>query len=315
MRVLVTGGTGFVGKHLVRLLLEKGIQVFVGYRNDPDERLAGAIYQKMDVTDASGVKEIVREAKPDGIVHLASVSTIKACWENPAAAIAINTMSVLYLIEAIKRYTPHARLITVGSCHEYGDGRENPKCEIAPCYPGNPYAVSKYAMGQLVLQIAKNEQLNAVHVRAFNHFGPGQKEGFVMSDIASQVARIEQNMAPPVLKVGNMAVRRDYTDVRDVVQAYARLLESKNVSGVYNVCFGRAYSVKEIVEAFLKHASVEIRVEERSDWNRSGEPDVLYGCNEKIRNDVGWAPRIPFEQSVLDTLNWWREVISARSGR
>jgi len=307
MRVMITGAGGFVGKHLIENLKGNHEVIATDRLSSPPIGLR-VPYLSMDITDNKNVREVLQKVIPDAIIHLAAQSMVASAWADPASTIYINTIGTINLINMIKDYLPNTILLTIGSGEEYGLSANLgvPLTEEHPCFPQNPYATSKLAMGQLALQLAKKHNLKILHLRPFNHFGPEQQLGYVVSDFASQVAEIEQGRRPALLKVGNLHAQRDFTDVRDVVQAYTSLLEKGPDSGIYNVCSGFAYSAKQILNIILSFASVKIEVEQDPDKLRPSDVPLFLGSSEKLFLTTGWQPKHQFENSVLETLNWWR---------
>lgn len=310
MKIMVTGAGGFVGRHLINYLRQKHMVIAAGRSTNPPADI-NAPYFRMDITDPLSIKSALKQSAPDAVFHLAAQSMVGLAWDDPASTIQVNTIGTINLVNALKDILPLCRIITVGSSEEYGlTGKlGKPLSEDHPCFPQNPYATSKLAMGQVALQLAKRHGLNVIHIRPFNHFGPGQQVGYVVSDFASQVAEIEQNLSPPVLRVGDLTAQRDFTDVRDVVQAYAHLLEKNAASGIYNVCSGIAHSAGEIVEILLSYAAVPIKVEQDPHRMRPSEVPLFVGSYAKLNQATSWQPGQQFENSILETLNWWRNKV------
>ncbi|MEG6522875.1 GDP-mannose 4,6-dehydratase [Desulfotomaculum sp. 1211_IL3151] len=314
MRILVTGAGGFVGIHLLRLLQGKH-NLFAATRHIRTQAQANVQWLSLDITNKESISKTLEKTKPEAVIHLAAQSMVKLAWKDPAKTLDINTMGTIHLLEAMKNITPEALLITVGSSEEYGlTGKQGvPLIEEQPCLPQNPYATSKLAMGQLALQLGGRFGLKVIHMRPFNHFGPGQQIGFVVSDFASQIAAIENNLRKPFIKVGDLTAYRDFTDVRDVVKAYSFIIEQQPEPGIYNVCSGVAYSAGDILDSLLRQASVPITVEVDPKRMRPSEVPLFIGSNHKIHKATGWKPTKDFEQSILDTLNWWRSKVKQHS--
>lgn len=311
MRVFVTGATGFAGGHLVEALACGGHQVFAGARkNSADFHDTVKVYP-FDLLSTEEVRGVLEDVRPEGIIHLAAQSNVQRAWENPAETMEVNVLGTVHLLNAARRVVPAARVIVAGSGDEYGltAKAEETLNEEHPCLPQNPYAVSKLAAGQVALQLARRDSLQVIHARPFNHFGPGQKEGFVVSDFASQVARIEAGLLPPVIRVGDLDVERDFTDVRDVVRAYILLLESNLTSGIYNICSGVPRLVRGILQTLVNQCAVPVEIEVHPERFRPVEVFRFTGSPRKLEQATGWKPRRAFEQSLLDTLEWWRNVV------
>lgn len=322
MRVLVTGAGGFVGRHLVRELARRGHMVFAGMHvgtagtegiSEYAEDVRGGQVSPVavDITDGQALAAVLARLRPDGIIHLAAQSMVKKAWQDPAQTLLVNSVGTVLLLQAVQQVDARIKLMTVGSSEEYGlagkDGR--PVDEEKPCLPQNPYAVSKLAAGLVTQQLARRDGIWAAHVRPFNHFGPGQRMGFVVSDFAAQIAGIEKGLFPPVMKVGDLSARRDFTDVRDVVQAYALLLERDVAPGIYNVCSGQARSANEILMGLLALTKQKVTVEVDTARFRPSEVPVFVGSGGKIRQAVGWQPARDLDASLRETLDWWRGMV------
>ncbi|MFX3658594.1 MAG: GDP-mannose 4,6-dehydratase [Ectobacillus sp.] len=311
MKIFVTGANGFVGKHLVAELSQRGHEVFAGIRPGAWTVPSPVKACHYDILNRKALYELLKKIKPDGIIHLASQSKVAESWKDPAATFSVNAIGTIHLIQAAAQSVPQAKIITAGSSEEYGLAGKSvqPLTEEDACYPQNPYAASKLAMGQVALQLARKHDLNLIHVRAFNHFGPGQREGFVISDFASQIARIENKGAPAFIRVGDLRIARDFTDVRDVVRAYSLLLEKEVNPGVYNICSGAARTLHDILEDLLRMADVLIQIQIDKERFRPAEVLTFLGSPRKINEAIQWKPEIPFHKSLLDTLQFWRMQI------
>ncbi|MBP2628350.1 MAG: NAD-dependent epimerase/dehydratase [Firmicutes bacterium] len=310
MRVLVTGAGGFVGGYLVSALADRGHHIVAGGIQDSNCKLAREIETlNFDITDYQRLTKIIGKIKPDAIIHLAAQSMVQRAWEEPGSTIAVNTIGTINLIKAVTEHVPGAKIINIGTSEEYGltGGNSEPLEEHYDCLPQNPYAVSKLAAGQIALQLAKKDHLNIVHVRPFNHFGPGQRRGYAVSDFAAQVAQIEKRLCPPVINVGDLSAQRDFTDVRDVIEAYITLLEKNVETGIYNVCSGQPRSINGILNFLIEQSRVPITIQIDREKLRPSDVPLFVGSASKIKKAVGWEPRRVFEDSLLETLEWWRK--------
>jgi len=309
MRVLVTGAGGFVGNHLLKELTDRGHEVYAGTLSE-NIAIDTCVQVKFNIMNSEQVEATLIHIKPEGIIHLAAQSMVKYAWDHPLDTFKVNTVGTIVLLEAVKTYLPLTKVVCVGSSEEYGLSALNgkPLTEEHPCLPQNPYATSKLAAGLIAMQMAKKDRLRVIHVRPFNHFGPGQRTGFVVSDFASQIARIEQGLKGYVLKVGDLSARRDFTDVRDVVKAYALLLENEVEYGIYNVCSGAPRSAKEILDALVEMAKVPIRTQLDDSKYRPSEVPLFMGSAYKIERAVSWRPEREFRDSLRETLEWWRQA-------
>lgn len=311
MRVFVTGADGFVGRHLVPALVKRNYKVFAGLKFMENAFPPPVDNVYFDLNNFDVIREAICRIQPESIIHLAAQSMVKKAWEDPAQTMSLNCIGTIHFLEAVKQYVPGVKIVTIGSSEEYGltAVKGEPLTELDACFPQNPYAVSKLAMGQIALQMAKKDNLQVIHIRPFNHFGPGQREGFVVSDFASQIVRIERGLIPPVIEVGDLSAQRDFTDVRDVVEAYILILETKIELGVYNICSGVPRKIADILSFLLKFSNKSIDVVIDEERFRPSTVPLFIGSAQKLYQAVQWQLQRNFEESLLDTLQWWRRKI------
>jgi GDP-4-dehydro-6-deoxy-D-mannose reductase len=315
---LITGAGGFVGGHLCTYLLAHTDWEVVGtVYPDPVEAQPAEPRLRLvqaDLRNLAGVQALVDEVQPSHIFHLAAQSFVPASFADPWDTLENNIRAQLNVLEAVRRSERNVWLLVVGSNEEYGacSPDELPLTEASPLRPNNPYAVSKVSQDYLGLQYHLAYGIPVVRVRPFNHTGPGQAARFVVPAFASQIARIEAGLQEPVMKVGNLAAARDFTDVRDIVRAYHLAVTQGEPGEVYNLASGRAESVQGLLERLLSYSQVEIRVERDPDRYRPVDVPVVYGSAEKFRRRTGWEPRIPFERTLRDVLDHWREGVRLR---
>jgi GDP-4-dehydro-6-deoxy-D-mannose reductase len=314
MRLLITGITGFVGSHLAEFALSRGADVYGSCRwrskTENIDHLRHRIHLiESDLRDLSSVQNLLELSSPDFIVHLAAQSYVAVSWHTPAETLNTNSISQVNLLEAIRTRASPPRFLVIGSSEEYGLVYENeiPIRETNPLRPLSPYAVSKVTQDLMGFQYWKSYGLPIVRTRAFNHEGPRRGDVFVTSNFARQIAEIEAGRREPVVLVGNLRARRDYTDVRDVVRGYWRLLEDGELGEVYNLCSGHAWAIQDILDFLLAQATVRPAVKEDPTRLRPSDVPVLIGDASKIREAVGWKPEIPFEKTLADLLQFWRE--------
>jgi len=314
VRILVTGITGFVGSHFAEHALACGAEVFGSYRwrskTENIEHIRSRIaLVECDLRDMSSTHHLIEASRPDFVIHLAAQSFVGASWQAPAETFITNTVSQVNLLEAIRAQGAKPRFLVIGSSEEYGFVQEDelPITEANPLRPLSPYAVSKVAQNLMGYQYFKSYGMHIVRSRAFNHEGPRRGDVFVTSNFARQIAEIERGLREPVIAVGNLKTRRDYTDVRDIVRGYWLLLEKGEPGEVYNLCSGRAWRIQDILDFLLGEARVAgITVREDRARLRPSDVPVLLGDATRARKAVGWEPRIPFEQTLRDILAYWR---------
>lgn len=317
-KVLITGITGFVGSHLAEYLMDKDdIEVFgiIKWRSKTEN--IDSIRHKLNLVDADlrdshSVAKVVETTKPDYIFHLAAQSFVPMSWTAPADTFETNAVGTIHLLEAVRRSRPEAVIHIVGSSEEYGlvYPDELPIKETNPLRPLSPYGVSKVAQDLLGWQYFKSYGLKVVRTRAFNHTGPRRGEVFVTSSFSKQVAEIEKGLKPPIIYVGNLEARRDFTDVRDTVKAYWLAANKCDYGEVYNICSEKSWRIKEVLDLVLSLTSVNIEVKQDPSRLRPADVEVLQGDCSKFRKQTGWAPQIPFEKTVEDLLNYWRERVA-----
>ncbi|MCS7253976.1 MAG: GDP-mannose 4,6-dehydratase [Armatimonadetes bacterium] len=318
MRILITGITGFVGSHLAEYALRIGAEVFGTYRwrsrMDNIEHLIGKIkLVECDLRDLTSIRNALKDAKPDRIFHLAAQSYVPTSWTAPVDTMHINVIGTVNLFEAVRQLELDCRILNAGSSEEYGLQFEHelPIKETNQLRPLSPYAVSKVAQDLLGWQYYRSYGMFIVRTRAFNHSGPRRPEAFVDSGFAWQIARIEAGLQDAIIYVGNLDAKRDFTDVRDIVRAYWLALDKCQPGEVYNICSGKAHSIREVLEMLINMAKVRAEVRQDPARMRPSDVPVLVGDNTKFREQTGWLPEIPYEQTLLDMLNYWRERIRA----
>jgi GDP-4-dehydro-6-deoxy-D-mannose reductase len=312
MRALVTGANGFVGKHLVPFLLQKGYEVCGTYHGHADEGSRERYRMvPLDVADKETMLKLVGEFNPSEIYHLAGVAV--STGQPRRDYYRVNFGGSLNLFDVVMQTDPNTRVLFIGSSNEYGPvpAECQPIRESESLCPTSHYAASKAAADLAACSYAA-EGLQVIRVRAFNHNGPGQTTDYVCSRLAKLVAEVSLGLREPVIEAGNLDAVRDFTDVRDVVRAYWLLLQKARSGDVYNVCSQRAFGVRDTIVKLASAAAVEIEVRTRADLLRKTDIPVLVGNREKIFQDTGWEPQIDFGQTLNDLLLWWRQSLTER---
>jgi len=314
-RNLVTGADGFVGQHLVAELLARREDVVGAVLETPpqlktlgQDEAARVQWATVDMRSQKSVANLVRTVRADRVFHLAALASAGKSLEDPVPPFEVNAVGTLLLLEELRKARldtgDDPQVLISGSAEVYGSAstRFQPLTEDCPIEPLNPYAVSKVAQEILGVQYHRAEGLSVVVTRSFNHIGPGQHSAFVAPQLAQSIRGIRNQGGTGPVEIGNPAIRRDFTDVRDVVRAYVALTESGRAGGVYNVCSGRSYSIGELVEILVDLAGVEVQV--KTDPNRARRVDVpeMVGSYARLAEATGWMPEIDMRQSLSDLL-------------
>jgi GDP-4-dehydro-6-deoxy-D-mannose reductase len=308
-KVLILGGAGFVGRHLIRLM-QQYANARICATKLPEEGIeCGAVrIRDLDILSASQVEGLFGQERPDIVFHLAAQSSVALSWSNPGLTVDINGKGTIHVLEAARKQNPAPRILLIGSSEEYGNiaSDQLPTVETLPPHPENVYAATKALQSMLGRIYCKAYGMDIVMARAFNHIGPGQSAAFVVPSLCRQIVRIEKGLAPPVILVGNLDAQRDFTDVRDIVQAYAQLAYFGEKGEIYNIGSGRTVSVGFLLEKLLAMSPVRIGTKIDPARMRPAEMPVIMAGIEKISRRTGWAPKIPLDQTLRDTLEYWR---------
>ncbi len=301
MRALITGSGGFVGGYLRRELEENGYEV------EGLDLRPGAGSVQADLLDEAQVRAALRRSMPDVLFHLAGQADVAKSWKMPRRTVELNVVAAVNLLEAARRIHPSMRMVLVGSSDEYGPLGEDGALvrETMETRPQTPYAVSKKAQEELAEVYCRAYGMQICMTRSFNHGGAGQREGFLLADLACGIVRVEKGQAQ-ALHVGNLDARRDFTHVRDVVRAYRLLAERGERGEIYNVGSGRAYCVRDILAQMLALAKCPIPVEQDAEKLRPSDTPVLCCDHSKLTARTGWEPAIPLEEMLRETLEDWR---------
>jgi len=315
-KVLITGIAGFAGSHLAELLLSKGFEVH-GMRRprtkmDHIESIANRLHlTDADLLDSHSLYSTISRIKPDYIFHLAAQSFVPTSWVSPSVTLEVNIVGSANLFEAVRQANIDPVIQIACSSEEYGMVHDNevPIKETNPLRPLSPYAVSKVAMDYLGYQYHQSYGVRVVRTRGFNHTGPRRGDTFAESNFAKQIALIEKGKQEPVVHVGNVDAKRDYTDVRDMVKGYLLAVEKCDPGDVYNICTGSTVKIADVLKLLLSYSKIKVEIKEDSDRMRPSDVPILLGDNSKFVAKTGWKPEIVFEKTMEDLLNYWRERV------
>lgn len=305
---LVIGAAGFVGNYLINEMHAEGMEAYA--TKLPHEKLENphAKVYDLDIMDKDAIVALLFEIRPDYIFHLAAQSSVGLAWKNPGLTVDVNIKGSLNVMDAIRELYYKPRVLLIGSGEEYGHIQpgETPIVETNLLRPGNIYAATKACQNMIGSIYSKAYDMELMMVRAFNHIGPGQAPMFVVSDFCKQVAEIEKGLREPVMKVGNLAAKRDFTDVRDVVKAYVKLIQLGESGETYNVGSGNAQAIQEILDLIISMSDTQIKVEIDPNKLRPVDVPIIEADITKLNQLTGWTPQITLEQTIRETLDYWR---------
>jgi GDP-4-dehydro-6-deoxy-D-mannose reductase len=318
MRILITGIAGLVGSYLAEHLINR----------EPDAKIYGTIRWRSrtdniehlrskleliecDVKDPVSIRNLIKDSTPDVIFHMASQSSVFSSWHSPRETLLTNILGEVNLFEAARDLCPSCKILIPCSSEEYGlvNPEFLPVNENTDFHPLSPYAVSKVVQDLAAYQYSRSYGIPIYRIRAFNHTGPRREPVFVESDFAKRIAEIEAGKAEPVIFVGNLEARRDYSDVRDVVRAYRLAGEKCNPGEAYNVCSGKVISIGEMLHILLSLTDRKIEIKVDQSRIRPYDAPAIYGDASLFKKATGWEPEIPFEKTLADILEYWRERI------
>jgi len=312
MKALIIGGAGFVGNYLIEHC-KRDWQWSVHVTKMPNETIVNpdVSIHDLDILEKKEITALLQTVRPDCIFHLAAQSSVAVSWKNPALTVDVNVKGSINVLDAIRELDYSPRILLIGSGEEYGHilPGETPISERNTPRPGNIYAATKACQNMIGAIYAKAYQMQIMMVRAFNHIGPNQSPLFVVADFCRQVAEIEAEMRPPVIHVGNLAAKRDFTDVRDVVRAYALLIQKGQPGETYNVGSSHAVSIEEVLTQILSLSARQIQVSVDPDRLRPVDIPIIEADITKLREVTNWTPAIPLQQTLEETLNYWRQTL------
>jgi GDP-4-dehydro-6-deoxy-D-mannose reductase len=317
MRALITGAAGFVGGHLAHYLLEKEYSVAGLVLPEEARRDVGSLPEEVELIEADilddevAVREI-SSCKPDAIFHLAAFSNPEGSWTQARRTLETNILGSHSVLRAAVETGLQPRVLLVGSSQQYGHVPEDeqPILEDRPLEPRTPYAVSKASQEILGRKFFLSEKLPVLMARSFNHTGPGQASSYVCSNFARQIVEIESERFEPKIRVGNLSARRDFSDVRDVVRAYVRIIESGTPASPYNVCRGEAYTIRQILDILLSLTDADVTVEVDETRYHTVDDPLMLGDNSRLRYELGWEPRYSLRRTLSDVLEYWRTELA-----
>ena len=321
MKVLITGITGFAGSYLAEYILEKDLSIsIVGLtrKNSNMDNIAhiknNLLLVECDIQNKIEITDLLAKIQPDYIFHLAAQSKVSISWDFPSLTLSDNILGELNIFETVKQNGLSSRILIAASGEEYGRSLDDQSSldENQPFSPNSSYAVSKIGQDLLGFQYFANYGMHIIRTRAFNHSGPRRGDQFVESSFAKQLAEISLHLKEPIVLVGNLSARRDFTDVRDVVRGYWLALEYGTPGEVYNICSGKTYSIKEILDKLINIAGVNVTIKDDAARLRPVDSPVIFGNSTKFFNKTGWKPEILLDKTLSDIYQYWKEQLTIK---
>lgn len=311
-KALIIGASGFVGPYLAAQLSgESGMKVYATKLPQGELDDIQAEVCDLDIMNKDEIVDLLYKIRPDYIFHLAAQSSVAVSWKNPGLTIDVNIKGSVNVLDAVRELYYKPRVLLIGSGEEYGHIRpgETPISEDNHLRPGNLYAATKVCQNMIAKIYTTAYDMELIMVRAFNHIGPKQAPIFVVSDFCKQVVEIEKGVREPVMMVGNLKAMRDFTDVRDVVRAYALLVEHGKAGETYNVGSGHAVSIQDVLDLIISQSSAEVEVKVDPNKIRPVDVPIIEADTTKLREATGWERKIPLEQTIRETMDYWRQHI------
>lgn len=310
-KVLITGGEGFVGNHMINYLLnETDYEIVSTYFMESTfkEENNRVEFVKLDIRKQEDVENLLKIQKPDYIYHLAGISFVPASFANPLLTHETNFLGTYNLYESIRKLNLDTSILFVSTSEVYGQVDDNVINEERVLKPQNPYSVSKASAELLSYQYYKNYGLKIKIARPFNHIGVGQSENFVIPNFAKQIADINKNNKESTIEVGNLDAIRDFTDVKDIIRGYKCLVESDYNGETFNLCQGKGYSIKEILDILLSFSNKKIEVKFDEKRMRPSDNPNIVGNNKKIEKALHWKPIIDIRTTLYEVYNFYKNT-------
>lgn len=308
-KVLIIGANGFVGRHLATELRRNEYECIGADIKKNEENNYFDDFFYINILEEKCIYDLLKKVRPEYIINLAAVSSVKYSWDMPALTFDVNVKGSINILEAVRKLDLNARILFIGSSEEYGKiDYSIPVNEEMELMSINPYGISKISQEKIVRMYSTAYDLDTILVRSFNHIGRGQGKGFVVPDLASQLIEIERGISDSKLFVGNLSAERDFTDVRDVVYAYRLLLEKGKSGEVYNIGSGEAISIQKILDMMIEILNIEVSIIKDKEKFRAIDTPRIVCDNTKIRKDTQWRPKYELKESLASIIDYWREI-------
>ncbi len=302
MKALITGSSGFIGRHLAAELEDNGYEVLKSDIKASDDTVA------MDIMNQSMMEDVLKEHNPDVIINMAGQANVELSWKKPQLTVQLNTIGLINILEAVKAVNPKIRVLAVGSSDEYGSLEERGVnvTEEIPVKPITPYAVSKQAQELFAQLYVRAYSMDVCMIRLFNLGGSGQAKGYMISDFASGIAEVEAGKKE-YLSVGNLESARDFTHVKDACRAVRLIAEKGHAGEVYNICSGTTHKAQEVLDKLVRMAEKPVEIRQSPSRMRPSDTPVVCGNHDKLTAHIGWLPEMSLDEILADALDYWRE--------
>jgi GDP-4-dehydro-6-deoxy-D-mannose reductase len=317
-KILITGFSGFVSKYFIEYLEENkiestvlGIDLSKSNITEDKFKYVRIYFKQIDIFDKENVEKVICDFKPDYLLHLASFSSVAFSWKNPVESFQNNTNIFLNIAEAIRQNNLSTRILSIGSSEEYGNlGQEYiPLKEDYLTRPINPYAVARLSQEMISKVFVSGFNMNIIMTRSFNHIGPRQNKVFVISSFARQLCQIKLDGGKGIIETGDVSIIRDFLDVRDVVDAYFKLLMYGEVGEVYNVCSGKGITLEEIIRKMANILEIEVEIRVNKKLIRPADNKIIIGSPEKLKQKINWELKYSIDNSLKDIINYWMQYL------
>lgn len=318
IKILITGFSGFVSKYFIEYLEENkiestvlGIDLFISNIIEDEFNYVKIYFKQIDIFDKENVEKVICDFKPDYLLHLASFSSVAFSWKNPVESFQNNTNIFLNIAEAIRQNNLFTRILSIGSSEEYGNLGEEyiPLKEDYPTRPINPYAVARLSQEMISKVFVSGFNMNIIMTRSFNHIGPRQNKVFVLSSFARQLCQIKLDGGKGIIETGDVSIIRDFLDVRDVVDAYFKLLMYGEVGEVYNVCSGKGITLEDIIRKMANILEIEVEIRVNKKLIRPADNKIIIGSPEKLKQKINWELKYSIDNSLKDIINYWMQYL------
>lgn len=311
MKIFLTGINGFVGRHLANRCIAQGDFVFGVDTQDVSPRIGGAKIRLIDLCDKQSLTALLEKVQPDILYHLAAISYVPDADSSPQHTFVVNVIGTISLLEAVRAASPKTKIMLAGSAKQYGlESSPVPITELQNTAPEGFYGISKQSVEMIGLQYVSQFGMDIRFTRSFNHSGPGQSPRFVLSEWSKKIAEISLGEATPEIQVGNLDERLDFTDVRDVIEAYRLIIEKGSMGQVYNVSSGKGIRIGDLLDYMIGYIKKPVTVHSTFANTKSR---ILIGDSTKLRDHTGWTQQIPMEKTVTDMIDWWKTTLASKN--